>query len=252
MIPDLLPHLTNLSQINLYGNYISLSFLAAINHHPLTTVSLTPTTMYLSLPSQSAPSDLSKIVLNSVSVDGRPTSVGSLDSYLARGMEVTQVAVLDYLDQSLGTQKYNGLRELELQQYGGSFVPWLPEFTRTNPCLKKITFYNHYINTLLSLDSPGPFMSYFLAEVLSQGLAENFHLRKYAVTRSSSSLLASSATEPFGEWHVSGIFLRFLQWSSGRVLHVAQSLFPDISVLTIDTARVQIVRFCFLCLLVFY
>ncbi|KAE9409263.1 hypothetical protein BT96DRAFT_1012842 [Gymnopus androsaceus JB14] len=227
MIYSLLPHLINLSQFHLEGNKIDLALLTAINSHPtLTTVLLNASygRGFLELPSQSAPLDLSKVVLKGALFDLN-TSIQSLNSYLSRGMEVTRVL-------------FGTLSPKPLYNDSPSVLPWLVDFVQIHPSLKKITFFNHHATKLLTA-STVPFMSQFLVKINSDGLSDTIRLTMYAITRSGPSS-QPSARDPFRDWHVSGIFLCFSQWSAGRVLHAAHSLLPDVSVLTIRSENVQI------------
>lgn len=235
MILGLLPHLTQLSQINLHGG-INLRLLTAINRHPVTTVLLDAIPMYSSLPSQSGPSDLAKFVLEGALMDAEEST--TLDPYLSRGMQVASISLTKCNDESFGTQRYNGLCELglELSRNSSFTLSWLPEFSRTHPHLTKIIFTSEL--TYFTRNPAAPFVSGFLDEIYTQ-LTDTIHIQRYAVTRAGTGL--ASATEPLGEWHVSGMYLEMFEWSFGRILHLVHSWFPQISVLTIRNTRCRIV-----------
>lgn len=235
-IPSLLPYLTNLDQMNLVE--LDSLVLAAINHHPITTILFYPTKTYLSLPSQSGPSDLAKIILKHISIDSRKHA--SIDQYLARGMEVTRIFLYGIPPiKSLRTQRYNGLCELHIGLYRDSIIDlsWLPDFARAQPRLKKIIFdfKDHFL-----LCPAAPFIAPLIDELNRERLTNTIGLPRYTITRHSGGPGLASSTEPFNEWHVSGIFLVFYQWSSGRVLHIVHSLFPLISVLTIRSVHMAV------------
>ncbi|KAE9395175.1 hypothetical protein BT96DRAFT_997867 [Gymnopus androsaceus JB14] len=106
---------------------------------------------------------------------------------------------------------FHGLRELklDLHMHPTLSLSWLSEFTRRHPLLKK-TIFKNASSTFV------PFIDSFIKKAESEGLA------------------VLSAPEPFSEWYISGLHLCISEWSSGKLLHLAHSLFPKISTLTIE------------------
>lgn len=236
ILPSLLPYLTNLSQINIAE--VDIPLLDVLNSHPLTVILLKLRYPWrpLPIPSHRGPSDLAKVALESYMMDC--TKLCDLNPYLARGMEVRQMSLyqLDALDKSFGVRNYNGLCELELLELNKQLLSssWLSEFAQHNPQLKKIIFLDN-TKEYFSPKTKCPLISSFLAEVHSEGLNDTMTIISYAITRSGPS--AASTTEPFSQWHVSGMLLEISQWNSGRVLHLVHSWFPRISALSIQCKR---------------
>lgn len=169
-----------------------------------------------------------------------PLTTQALDLYLSRGMQVMGISLnlmrLPERHNLFGNQVYRGLCELELKLKGRDPLvnfSWLLDFAIAHPRLEKIIFHIDMINQFLH-NACVPLISLFLDEVRRRELAGTMNVVRYAISRTRVGL-GLAARDSFGEWHVSGMFLRILQWSpeSGRMLHLAHSLFPRISVLSI-------------------
>lgn len=223
-IHDLLPHLKNLSQINLDQIWLDMPLLTAIHScDPVPTIifqSFIFCTQRLRL-SELGPFSLSKIILD----DGDRRE--GFEDYLACGMRIRHLYATR-VDESFGAQKFHGLCELTLDE--AATLSWLPEFAQAHPHLKKISFLSR--RNFQPHDPVIPFVYPFYEDAAKQAL--NVSINRFAVTRFVQSETAP-APRPFNEWYLSGLYLYIRdKRSSGRVLQLAHSLFPRISVLTLE------------------
>ncbi|KAF5381126.1 hypothetical protein D9757_009440 [Collybiopsis confluens] len=221
----LLPFLIHLSQLNLKGIDIHSSLLDAIRSHPVSTVLINS----LDLPQES---DLAKLVCEEVVVvQGNKTS--SLDSLLARGMQVHRIIGVqpDLLKEPFGSRTFNGLRELELilGRYPVDLI-WFPDMMRSHASLKKVIFNNHrglYFKNGRNL----PFMRLFLEEAEKQGCSL-LDVRSFDIARA---ITAMPIPDPYGGWHVTGLYLRIVRGCQlETILKLAHLFFPDIDALKLS------------------
>lgn len=247
MTRRLLDRLVNLSQINIYPN---VALVGIIYCYPIPTVTLDNDSDLepSGFVDQVSSSDIS---LSKVILDWAHTrNDKQLDACLAHGIQVRRLSTgfSDRTEASLGTRNFQGLCELTLDGYHGPFfdyhdlidlsLSWLSKFTSRHPLLKKISFSD--ISNL-----PLPFISSFIetASRKELGIAE-FTVKSFAVTR----IASGPASEPFGEWYISGMHLSISEWLAGQVLHLAHSFFPNMSILTMDCD----IAFPFVCCLIIF
>lgn len=240
----------NLSQINLEKFAIDQQLLSALQHHPVSSVllnrleeSLLIEALTKWLPSE--PSAMEKIVIKRVirTISFQPQFL----HFLAHGLQVRRLEIASHNLARVVTWRFHGLHEL-LYLSSSDDLSWLPEFARIHPLLRKISF------TLPSRQ--GPFLAFvlpFLEKIHANGL--DVDIASFAITRALSSD-TQSVTGTFTEWHVTGMHLKIEQ-SMGQILHAAQSLFPRISVLTVNqlvpsAPSAPIVCYLICCLFILY
>ncbi|KAE9400270.1 hypothetical protein BT96DRAFT_919549 [Gymnopus androsaceus JB14] len=194
---------TNLSQINLDFLFPAIPILSAIRNYPAVTVNL-----------------------------------GSTARHLAYRMRVRCLTyrTSDPHD-NFGNCRFPGLSELKLRmRIPPTTLPWISELTRGHPLLKKISFTGSYLPANFKCNPTVPFIQTFVDEVYREELDQTMSIEGFAVTRFQS--IASSA--PFlgtscNPWRVTGLHLSiYAWWSSARLLVLAHSMFPQISVLTLN------------------
>lgn len=227
IIPQLFPHLQNLSQL----------FLDAVGVDPLhDAIQHNPTTTFIGsmFCMESGSSDLTNVVLGCAKIHHGNNKV--LDSHLALGMQVRQLITSPtVLDGSFGARNFRGLCELEIIM-GASLIvlPWLSEFTNAHPQLQKIRFTN-YRREYFKHNDTIEFLLPFLEDLRREELTECMDIKGFSVTRTPNS------ASPYRHWHVTGLFLWIVKWSD-RVMYLAHSRFPYICTLTIEHGCTPVVR----------
>ncbi|KAF9067498.1 hypothetical protein BDP27DRAFT_1403787 [Rhodocollybia butyracea] len=152
-----------------------------------------------------------------------------LVKHLEFGIKVKCLTILPkLLYKSFGLCQFRGLCELELWLASSPVdISWLPEFIDGHPLLHKIRFSNSHV---WNMNKTIPFILPFIEAIETEGIVNTLELKAFSVTRNKQT--APSMTDLSG-WHVTGLWLCITEWSSGRILQLANSVFPHISTLTI-------------------
>ncbi|KAE9391154.1 hypothetical protein BT96DRAFT_1024186, partial [Gymnopus androsaceus JB14] len=197
-----------------------MSLLAALNRHSVEAVVVTSSAQ---LPETSCSLDLEKFIFADAIVYGE-----HLNGHLACGMQMRRLVIRhDHMDDYSGMQKFNGLCEIEVQLTRTSSFSWLPGFTHAHPSLKKISFTDSF--DYLRSSNTIPFIQPLFEALREQGVYRAVRIQGFSVTRSGPS---TSATDMTDDWEVTGLHLR--QVADRLVLPIVHSLFPWISILTLD------------------
>lgn len=235
----------NLSRINLKRIRLErpvTTFL--LNDHPVSSIVVESLGLCEDLfnEANSSPSDLdlAKVILDREKFHDRDT-LEEAKKYFQCGMQIKHLYISEngrlQANSSFTAHEFPGLCELTITMGRIAISPtWLPEFTRGHPFLRKISFYaSHIRNRIIFTRNPlRPFLKPFVEEAQRVGLDATLSIRGFAVTRTSPGL-TSSAPEPFSDWLVSGLSLNLSERSEGeRILDLAHSFYPQISILTLE------------------
>ncbi|KAE9389091.1 hypothetical protein BT96DRAFT_1025181 [Gymnopus androsaceus JB14] len=107
------------------------------------------------------------------------------------------------MDNSSGMQKFNGLREVEVQLKKDMSFSWLLGFTRAHPHLKRISFIDGF--DFLRSSNTVPFIQPLFEALRQQGVYNAVRIQGFSVTRS---IPSASSTDVTGDWEVTGLHLR--------------------------------------------
>ncbi|KAE9390523.1 hypothetical protein BT96DRAFT_1024509 [Gymnopus androsaceus JB14] len=233
----LLPHLRNLSQINMGSSRVTLNIplLTAINSNPVSTI-IVPSLAHFDtalLKAELRPSDLTKIVFFPT-VFCNDNDYSEVEKYLMFGVRVNHLYVkaTALLYGSFGGRKFTGLRELHINLDASPIaVSWLSDFAHGHPLLKKISFSRYSVRGAMHRDAILPFIKPFVEEVGDEG-----EIKGFAITRvdPGSEVVAKG---PFREWYITGLYIRISKWSAGRILNLAHTFFPRIEIFTMHLPR---------------
>lgn len=231
----LLNHLKHLLQLNLTSIWLDNPLLTVINSHPVPSVIVSDINFCdAELLSKLGPGQLAKFLFN-VAAFYDENGRNELEAYSPSGAQVRQLNIsrADRLQDSIRTWTLHGLCELRLNlERRPTSLSWIPEFACANPLLQKICFTASFSSMVNVLHDPTiPFIKSFVEEAYEAGLDHDLTIKGFAITRHRGSTVL--ALGDLREWYVSGLHLIIPEWSSGRLLHIAHSLFPQISVLTI-------------------
>ncbi|KAJ3713096.1 hypothetical protein C8R42DRAFT_299126 [Lentinula raphanica] len=241
VLHDLLLQCTNLSQLILNeGVYIDKPLLNAISQHRVNNVVVAS---WKSLSSkcldQLGPSSLSQITLNSIRLRSQTTD---FVNYLHSGMQIrcltlpispNELNMTNY--SSLNNFKFSGLRELELWLNVAPDLSWLSDFIDAHPLLERVRFSSVLVEWNASRDVP--FILPFVDALVEEGLFDSLQLKGFSISRTpgtSNTADSLPSSKSYHGWNVAGLWFCFTKWSSGRLLHLVHSIFPDISVLTVE------------------
>ncbi|KAJ3764661.1 hypothetical protein FB446DRAFT_710138, partial [Lentinula raphanica] len=232
LLPQLLPCLSNLSCLLTITVKIDTELLHALQRHPSATMVITS---FSRLPGEMVHSDLGKVILKTLRISGGDES--KYQPRIARlresSIRLEQLVVhrAGFLKEPFGNNRFHGLVELELKMVVDSTdLAWLSTFIFAHPYLRKISFTDfHY--TYFENNTAFMFIDPFIKGIAQEGLTSASYVKGFAITRDISKL----STEALHHWCVTGLFLHILG-SLVQVLRLASSMFPKISVLTIDNA----------------
>lgn len=236
-IECLLNSVENLLQLNLPSIWIDIPLLALINRHPVPTVTVPGA--YLLDGELLGTGDLSKFVFDHASISDE-SGRNELEPFITCGAQVRQLNMFraNLLEESVGAWQLHGLRELRLNldQHAATFA-WISDFAYANSHLRKISFTTSFSRTTNVLCDPRiPFVNSFVEKACQAGLDNDWTIRGFSVTRRRRAGSAAPTPGDLSEWYVSGLNLNFCEWSYGRLLQIAHSFFPQLSVLSIDVS----------------
>ncbi|KAJ3782574.1 hypothetical protein GGU10DRAFT_436549 [Lentinula aff. detonsa] len=165
---------------------------------------------------------LSKVILDSIRLRTQAPE-HDLAKYLRSGMQIS----------SFSACNFSGLCELELWLDASPDLSWLPSFIDAHPFLERIRFSTVLVQWNAHRDVP--FILPFIDAVVEEGLNDTLQIKGFSIARTSSSTASSlPAADIYTGWNVAGFWFCFTKWSSGRLLHLTHSFFPQISVLSIE------------------
>lgn len=239
-IVNLLHHLETLTQMNLNGVALDVPLLTAIHRHSLPTVILQSSSQCKSPALASfGQSSLAKISIAQWKVDGR----GDIEDhfrYHYYGMQIRKITLSELAfvvhEPEIFRSRFPRLCELEIilgPVTTGTRVctlSWLPAFAQRNPLLGKISFKvisNHAID---KLHPENIFIQSFIEEIFKEGLADSLDITNFDITRA----IPDLAPRGFSEWSLTGLHLKFYDWSSGMPLYFVHLFFPHITMITLE------------------
>lgn len=232
-ISKILPLLGNLSQINLQYILLEKSLLTILNRHPGVTVFLESVVGLLtllrepcSLVERINSLDLSKTVLLNISVHGQMDEVKTC---LAHGLQIWSLH-LSNLDESLAGCRIHGLRKIALTSRNFT-EPWFRKFVQEHPLLKTINLDNNFNNHFYLRNGPIiPLLLHTFIQQIREAKVDRVVSFRVTLTRANLGAIPNFKRQ----WCITELSLILYKWSSGRVLQLAQSSFPQISTLTIE------------------
>ncbi|KAJ4490939.1 hypothetical protein J3R30DRAFT_3427254 [Lentinula aciculospora] len=233
ILHHLLHFLTNLSQIILNdGGYLDVPLLNIISQHPVQSVVVASwKSLASSYLNQLGPCSLSKITLDSMKLLTESIEHNFVNR-LQCGMQIRCLTVppkmLVPAPNSFSNCKFTGLCELELWLSLTPEVSWLPTFIDNHPLLERIRFSITCVQWNVV-----PFILPFLETIVEEGLIDTVEIKAFSIARNSSTALPPS-TDSLHGWHVASLWFCISKWSSGRLLDLAHSFFPQISMLSIE------------------
>ncbi|KAF7356990.1 hypothetical protein MVEN_01035600 [Mycena venus] len=249
-LPEVLPHLTSLTRLDLKMEKVDTRLLAVVNAHPtLATVAVRDSqlerlvSLPLSIDLVSPPTDLpfSKILVSTTTTDLPALQSEAFRAVVQRGARLPCLCLheddvsLDDANAIAGLPVLPDLEQLHLDLTRGSIQSWLPSFARRHPQLRTITLAKSIYHW-----SRGPEVS-FVAQFLGA-------LSKEGVTRvlpSSLTIERPASWTSLSEWDVVQLklpltFARLVSATEFSAIMAATMLAPRLSSLHLilpDTTR---------------
>lgn len=231
----LLPHLINLSQINLKNSTLELPLLTAVQSHSVPSIIIDRVDSLALECINNATLDLSKVVVK----HGMEHRQESLKSYIFRGLQVKELLVVPEMSlSSVGNlHSLSNLRFfLHYPMRPSVALSCLPEFTVSHPLLQKIIFYTDLIwpeSGIQITTPPFPFILPFFQELAKEGFRRSLCLGRFSITRKNLVPIPITSLDSH-YWEVTGLYLQLYEGFTSRVLDIAQTFFPKLSILTVD------------------
>lgn len=236
--------------MNLNGVGLDVPLLTAIRRHSVQTIILRSSSQCkLSALTSFGQSSLAKISIAQGNLDGTGDDISDHLHYLSYGMQIRHITLSEVgfamRGPAIFRRRFQGLCELKLilgpltTGTGVCTLSWLPEFARTHPLLRKISFVSNQAIDKLHFEIP--FIQSFIEEISKEGLEDSLDITNFDVTRA----IPGSAPGGFSEWSLTGLHLKISNWSSGMPLYLVHLFLPHISIMTLEEVSAPFVSpFC--------